>query len=242
MIDLASLCDSSDAAWPLGWQEDFGPYNFFYVAGLTDYFAAKGKTVVDHVASNLLKATDEDQPLYPNEWLTHFPGNVDDENFQRAHLGVLGVGVMKTVIGRGPVAFGKAAMTVYRFLQYVEQSDSDAAFENTVQIRFACWFLPGFNFVYHQLTDAEKTNLQLHTRQRSCRVFDEMAMGYPVTRDLAKKVKGFIETKSSVGKGINITIQAYPERLEIRRMVQDLTDEIVTNETLRVAGGERVQW
>ncbi|MEM6661444.1 MAG: hypothetical protein AAF666_04610, partial [Pseudomonadota bacterium] len=88
--DVTKLCDHSAGPWPSDWADNFGMWNFFYVAGLREYLQARPNPVIAPLRAkkafkNFISAAGS---LVRNEWISQLywdrdPQDIDIEECKK---------------------------------------------------------------------------------------------------------------------------------------------------------------
>lgn len=202
--DPFELCDSSEAAWPLNWFENFGRSAFFYVAGFREFiFDVYGplspSSVVDVLGEYRLRAP----TLLPDIWLPKLfgasPQDVDIQETRKAlNINNLTPANIRDAYSGKPVTFPAALLVVVAVTAFSNENTDQRV---QLQIRFAGHFLAGFGEIYPELSAVQRIKLSEATGQispSSQSVFEQLANGRPVTYQLAQKISQALSNQMEI--------------------------------------------
>lgn len=244
--DLSVFLDATgEKAWPTGWQDEFGRYDFFYLAGLSECFAEVGLTSKTQIQKYVLKHYAEvSKKPFPRSWLKNYPGgNLSDVDVSHPSVGLSTLGaraVRKVVLGE-PASFPKI-MQILRAALFFEVQRLD---QNTVhprfQIRFANRYIPFASEMLEKLTISERMAL-IHDLGGvgAQSALEELAVGYPVTQVFADTVVKHLRRSEGVkpDEARMLKVEWYSSRHEITSAVKFKINN--ARSTKRVAAGEPI--
>lgn len=245
--ELSAFLDAtSERSWPSGWQDEFGRYDFFYLAGLPEFFEKVGVASKTRIQSDILEAFEEvSKRPFRRNWLKIYPGgNLNDMDASHPSVGLSALGaraVRKIVLGE-PASFPKAMQALRATMFLGSHRFDQLDFYGQFQIRFANAYIPFASEMLLKITTSERMALINELGGVGAQsALDELAVGFPVTREFADTVVKHLRLSSGVtsDEGTMLRVERYSSRYEITAAVKyNLID---ARSTKRVAKGEPVR-
>jgi hypothetical protein len=201
---FTELCENGARFWPGGWKGEFGPFNYFYLAGFVEYLNNHLREInVSALQRRFGEVIEEATGSIPDHWIDWNPALLvadaghqsREDRLKELTLATLGRRRLELLRDRKPVSFYTALLAVMCVRELMGQDpDEKRALHEVFQIRWAGYsILPWFGEFYADISDEHFDQLSGRTAHWNNRtIFDNIVAGYTITKPLAERIREYM--------------------------------------------------